>query len=169
MRQTLRMNRVAICPGSFDPPTFGHLDILERTAALYDHVIVAIGNNIAKKYLFPAEERVRLVADCCAHIPNVSVQSFGGLLVEFAREHGAQTIVKGLRVISDFEYEFQMAAANRMLDRTVETVFLMTSREYVYVSSSIVKELAAMGGDVSSLVPPNVEKKLVELLRPQMG
>jgi pantetheine-phosphate adenylyltransferase len=163
------MSRIAVCPGSFDPPTFGHIDIVERAAGLCDRLIVAIGNNVAKQYLFPAEERVSLVAECCAHIPNVSVQSFQGLLVQFARAHGAQAIVKGLRVISDFEYEFQMAAANRMLDRSIETVFLMTSKEHVYVSSSIVKELAIMGGDVSSLVPPNVEKRLTERLRSQMA
>ncbi|GMV36174.1 MAG: phosphopantetheine adenylyltransferase [Fimbriimonadales bacterium] len=160
-----RMRSVAIYPGSFDPPTFGHMDIIRRAAALYERLIVAAGNNPDKQYLFPVETRLAMLRDCCSDLPGVVVESFEGLLVEFARRQGASVIVKGLRAISDFDYEFQMAVANRMLDGSVETVFLMTSQEYAYLSSSIVKQIGAMGGDVSSLVPACVERRLRERLQ----
>jgi pantetheine-phosphate adenylyltransferase len=140
----------------------GHLDIIKRAAALYDKLVVAVGNNAFKEYMFSAEDRMRMLRECCADWPNVDVQSFDGLLVDFAGRCGASAIVKGLRAVSDFEYEFQMAVANRRLSRDVETVFLMTNQEYAYLSSSIVKEIAAMGGDVSGLVPPNVEAMLMQ-------
>ena len=160
-----RMRSVAIYPGSFDPPTFGHMDIIKRAAALYDRLVVAAGNNPDKKYLFPVETRMAMLRDCCTDLPGVVVECFDGLLVEFARRQGASVIVKGLRAISDFDYEFQMAVANRMLDSSIETVFLMTSQEYAYLSSSIVKQIGSMGGDVSSLVPACVEQKLRERLQ----
>lgn len=159
------MSRIAVCPGSFDPPTLGHLDVIARASRLYDHLVIAVGTNPSKRHMFTLEERMDMLRACCGDLSNVSVQSFDGLLVEFALKHGAHAIVKGLRAVSDFEYEFQMAVANRMLDKTVETVFLMTSQEYAYLSSSIVKEIGGMGGDVSGLVPASVRAKLLERLQ----
>jgi pantetheine-phosphate adenylyltransferase len=154
------MSRIAVCPGSFDPPTMGHLDIIQRASAQYDRLVVGVGTNPAKGTLFSVEERVEMLRECCAPLANVSVQSFDGLLIQFAVDQGACAIVKGLRAVSDFEYELAMAAANRVLESGIETVFLMTNQEYSYLSSSIVKEIGAMGGNVSSWVPASVEKRL---------
>lgn len=151
----------ALVPGSFDPPTKGHVDVIDRCAGLFDRVVVAVANNPSKNPLFTAEERVALLEKCCEKWPNVSVASFDGLLVEFVRATGSDVIVKGLRVITDFEYELQLAQMNRHLSGTV-TLFVPTNPEYGYLSSSLVKEVAAFGGSVDSLVPPCVAAALKE-------
>ena len=145
--------RIAVYPGSFDPVTNGHLDVIRRAAGIFDKVIVGVGRNVGKAPLFTTEERVSLIQVAVSELQNVEVESFDGMLVAFAKQHGASVLVKGLRAISDFEYEFQMALANRHLDPTVETMFLMTSAEYQFLSSSIVKEMVRVGGDCSPLVP----------------
>jgi pantetheine-phosphate adenylyltransferase len=153
--------RVALYPGSFDPPTYGHLDILSRARRLADRVIVAILENDAKKPLFTVPERIAMVREIVGEDPAVDVQSFSGLLVDFAKESGASLIVRGLRAVSDYEYELQMALMNRRLSPTVETVFLMAKEEYSYVSSRLVKEVARLGGDLTGLVPEAIRKRLV--------
>jgi len=152
--------RIAVYPGSFDPVTNGHLDVIERASRLFDRVIVAVGRNAGKSALFSAEERVSLLWEACAPWTNVEAVSFDGMLVGFAREQGAAVLIKGLRAVSDFEYEFQMALANRHLASDIETMFLMTSAEYQFLSSSIVKEIARVGGDVAPLVPEVVARRL---------
>ncbi|HWI60317.1 MAG TPA: pantetheine-phosphate adenylyltransferase [Symbiobacteriaceae bacterium] len=153
----------AICPGSFDPVTYGHLDIIRRAARTFDHVTVAILHNPRKAPLFTLEERVEMLKECTADLPNVSVDSAtGGLLVEFARSKGAQAIVKGLRPIQDFEYEWQMGMVNMQLNDDIETYFLMSRSEYSYLSSSIVRELASFGGKLEGMVPASVEARLRE-------
>lgn len=158
--------RVAVCPGSFDPVTYGHLDIIERGAALFDHVIVAMAVNPSKSPLFSVEERLEMLQECTSGLTNTSVTFFQGLLVEFAVSQGAQTIVRGLRAMTDFEYEFQMALMNKRLHPEIETVFLMTRNEYSYLSSSVVKDLVSFGGNVTGLVPPNVADRIREKLNP---
>ncbi len=157
----------AVYPGSFDPVTSGHLDIIARAARTFDALIVAVGRNAAKAPLFPAEERLEMLEEVCRPWPNVRVDVFEGMLVSYAREHGARVLIKGLRAVSDFEYEFQMALANRQLAPDIETLFMMTSAEHLYLSSSIVKEIARLGGDVSALVPASVERRLRIRLHPQ--
>ncbi|MDX2284062.1 MAG: pantetheine-phosphate adenylyltransferase [Bacteroidia bacterium] len=156
--------KIAVYPGSFDPATNGHLDIIRRGAASFDELIVAVGRNSGKNPLFDATERVELLRECCAEWENVRVVSFDGMLVNFVASQGARVILKGLRAVSDFEYEFQMALANRHLAPEVETLFMMTSAEHLYLSSSIVKEIARLAGDVSALVPTIVERRLKEKL-----
>ena len=151
----------ALVPGSFDPPTKGHVDVIDRCAGLFDRVVVAVANNPSKNPLFTAEERVALLGKCCEKWPNVSIASFDGLLVDFVRASGSDVIVKGLRVVTDFEYELQLAQMNRHLSGTV-TLFVPTNPEYGYLSSSLVKEVAAFGGSVESLVPPCVAAALKE-------
>lgn len=160
------MNR-AICPGTFDPVTCGHLDIIERAATLYDEIVVAVAVSPEKRGgpLFGVEERVGFVTEATSHLGNVSVRAFGGLLIELAEELDAHVIVKGLRAVSDFESEFQMAQLNHRLDTDVETMFIMAIPEYTYLSSSAVKEIAALGGDVRGLVPDCVAAVLGERLR----
>ncbi len=150
----------ALVPGSFDPVTNGHLDIIARAARMFETVLVAVAPNSSKTPLFTLDERVEMIQKACAHLPNVSVDAFEGLLVEYAVKHGASVIVKGLRAVSDFEYELQMAMMNRRLNSAVETVFLMTEAEHSYLSSSIVKEIARLGGSVEGLVPSHVETRL---------
>jgi pantetheine-phosphate adenylyltransferase len=151
------MPRLAVYPGSFDPPTLGHLDVVERASRLFDELIVAVGVNRGKDNPFlPVEQRQRALEKSAAHLDNVRVATFEGLLIEYARGVGAQAIVRGLRATSDFEYEFQMAMVNRRLDEAVETVFLMTRWEHSYLSSSIVREVALLGGEYGELVPPPV-------------
>jgi len=155
-------DRVAIYPGSFDPPTNGHLDILERSSRLFDRVVVGVGRNLAKKTVFTADERIELMREACAKFRNVEVRAFDGLQVEFARASGASFIVRGIRALSDFEFEFEMANMNRRLAVDLEMVFLMTAPEYLFVSASRVKELAAFGAPVDGLVPPNVGRALAK-------
>lgn len=154
---------IAIYPGSFDPVTSGHLDVITRAAGLFDSVIVLVAANSAKAPLFTPDARAGMILEACAELPNVRTDTLTDrLLVEYATEQGAHVIVKGLRAVSDFEYEFQMALLNRHLQPDVETVFLMTSAEHAYLSSSIVKEIARLGGDVRGLVPPPVLPRLKE-------
>jgi pantetheine-phosphate adenylyltransferase len=147
------MKRLAIYPGSFDPPTLGHLDVIERASRLFDEIVVAAGENREKSPLLSVEQKIKALKVSTTHIPNVRVDSFTGLLVNYARRLGATAIVRGLRATADFEYEFQMAMVNRKLDDDLETVFLMTKWEYSFVSSKIVKELALLGGEYRPLVP----------------
>ncbi len=152
--------RVAIYPGSFDPPTNGHLDIVERSARLFDKVVIGVGRNLTKKTVFDADERVALMKEACKRWPNVEVRSFDGLQVEFAKQSGATFIIRGIRALSDFEFEFEMGNMNRRLSPDIEMVYLMTAPEYLFISASRVKELVAFGASVDSLVPANVAKAL---------
>jgi pantetheine-phosphate adenylyltransferase len=152
--------RVAIYPGSFDPPTNGHLDIVQRAAKLFDRVVVAVGTNLAKKTFFSDDERIALMREACAGQSNVEVRAFDTLTVEFARSVGARFVIRGIRALSDFEFEFEMANMNRRLAPEIEMVFLMTSPEYLFLSASRVKELAAFGAPVDGMVPPGVAKRL---------
>ena len=152
----------ALCPGSFDPVTHGHVDIIERSARHFDSVIVAVIRNPQKSQsLFTLEERQAMLAEVIGHLPNVRIEFFKGLLVEFARAHGAEAIVKGLRAVSDFDYELQMAQMNHQLSG-IDTFFLSTSPQYSFLSSSLVREVARFGGDVTTMVPPNVAKRLAD-------
>ena len=151
--------RVAVCPGSFDPVTMGHLDVFERASRMSDRVIVAVLINKNKSSLFTLDERIEMLTEATAHLPNVSVDSFYGLLVDYCRAHDVNAIVKGLRAVSDFEYELQMAQMNYRLTQ-VETCFISTNPLYSYLSSSLVKDVATHGGDVSGLVPEVVLKRL---------
>lgn len=150
------MSNIAIYPGSFDPATNGHIDVISRASRLFDRVIVAVGRNSQKQPLFSVDERVALLQETCQEMGNVTAEPFDGMLVDFARRNGAKVIIKGLRAVSDFEYEFQMALANRHLAADVETLFLMTSANHLYLSSSIVKEIARLNGDLADLVPGTV-------------
>ena len=152
--------RRAIYPGSFDPITAGHLDVIHRAARLFDELIVAVAFNDQKKTMFTADERVALIREATAGVGNIRVASFGGLLVEFARAENAAAVVRGLRAISDFEFEFQMALMNRKLDPAIETIFLTPREEYTYLSSRIVKEIARLGGNVEAFVPASVARAL---------
>ena len=154
--------RRAIYPGSFDPVTNGHLDVIQRASHLFDEVVVAVAFNDAKNPLFTVEERVELLRQTVGKASNVTVASFGGLLMEFASERRACAVVRGLRAVSDFEFEFQMALMNRKLQPKIETVFLTPKEEYTYLSSRIVKEIAKLGGNVGEFVPAIVEKGLKE-------
>jgi pantetheine-phosphate adenylyltransferase len=152
----------ALCPGSFDPVTFGHLDIIERTSRHFDDVIVAVIRNPQKsESLFSLEERQDMLHEVLAHLPNIHIEMFKGLLVDFAKDHNAETIVKGLRAVSDFDYELQMAQMNQRLSG-IETFFISTSPQHSFLSSSLVREVARFGGDVSSMVPPLVAERLAE-------
>lgn len=150
----------AVYPGTFDPVTNGHLDVIERAAKIFDELIVAVTTNPAKTPWFTLEERVEMLKECCSHLPNVTVEAFDGLLVNFVRKKGAKVIIKGLRAVTDFDYEFQMAAINRKLAPEIETLFLMTSLPYAYLSSSAVKEVASLNGCLKDLVPENVAQRL---------
>ena len=156
---------IAVCPGSFDPITLGHLDIIERSTYIYDKVVVGIADNQAKRALFALDERVAMTREAVAGLKNVVIASFDGLLVKFAKENGAQVIIKGLRAISDFEHEFQMAHLNKKLDESIETIFLMASPEYMFLSSSAVKEIAVFGGDLTGLVAETTAARLERKLR----
>jgi pantetheine-phosphate adenylyltransferase len=155
--------RVGIYPGSFDPPTNGHLDIVERSSRLFDKVVVGVGQNLSKKTLFNADERVALMRDACRKWPNIEVRAFDGLQVDFAKECGASFIIRGIRALSDFEFEFEMGIMNRSLAPGIEMVYLMTAPEYLFVSASRVKELVAFGAPVDKYVPANVAKALKAL------
>ena len=159
------MKRTAIYPGSFDPLTNGHLDVVQRAAKLFDRVIIAVASNDSKHPLFTKDERVALVKSAVAKLPNVETDSFDGLLVEYVAAKKAQAIVRGLRAVSDFEFEFQLALMNRKLDEKIETIFMMPKDTYTFLSSRIVKEICRLGGDVSSFVPPNVQTALKKKLK----
>lgn len=152
--------KIAVCPGSFDPVTLGHTDIINRAAKLFDKVIVLVSVNASKTSSFTAEERVEMIKSVTGHLENVVVESNDGLLADYLKKKGATAIVKGLRAVSDFEYEFQMALANKKLYPEAETVFLVTSSENMYLSSSVVKEIASYGGDISGFVPEPVLEKI---------
>ena len=157
--------RTAIYPGSFDPLTNGHLDVVQRAAKLFDRVIIAVAKNDSKNPLFSLRERRGLAAKCVKHLPNVEVDSFDGLLVDYVEARSAQAIIRGLRAVSDFEFEFQLALMNRKLNERVETIFMMPKDTYTFLSSRIVKEIARLGGNVSAFVPTVVETALTARLR----
>lgn len=152
--------RIAICPGTFDPITNGHLDVIQRAAKLFDQVIVAIAASEPKGPLFGLDDRLALVRKAVAALPNVSAEAFSGLLVEYVRTKGAHAVVRGLRAVSDFEFEFQLALMNRKLNEQVETIFMMPRESYTFLSSRLVKEIAMLGGDVSEFVPTAVREAL---------
>jgi len=154
--------RVAVYPGTFDPITNGHLDVIKRACKLFDRVIVGVARDNYKQTLFSLEERVRLAREVTQDIPGVEVKAFQGLLVDFVRREGACAIIRGLRAVSDFEYEFQMSIMNKKLAEEVETVFLMTATEYSFLTSSIIRQVASLGGCIRGLVPPVVELALYE-------
>ena len=149
-----------IYPGSFDPVTYGHLDIIKRSAEMVDELVVGVLNNKAKTPLFSVEERVKMLKEVTKELPGVKIVPFEGLLIDFVKEMSAKMVVRGLRAVTDFEYELQMAQTNHKLAEDIETVFLTTSLEYSYLSSTIVKEVAAFGGDISQFVPEHVEEKI---------
>ena len=157
--------KLAVCPGSFDPVTNGHLDIIRRAAKLADRVLVVVMTNAIKNPLFSMEERMEMLRRVTADLPNVEVDAFDGLLADYTRQVGADAIVKGLRATSDFEYEFQMALTNRQLGATAETVFLTTSAEMMFLSSSLVKQVAAYNGDISEFVPAEVLDPVIQKMK----
>ena len=161
--------QTAIYPGSFDPITNGHVDILRRSLRLFDRVVVALAENVRKQPLFSLAERQAMIRDSIDNDPRVEVDAFEGLVVDYARRRGARALIRGLRAIADFEYEFQFAHMNRHLAPDVETVFLMTSEESFYVSSSLVKEVAAMGGDITKVVPASVVAALTQKFKNRTG
>lgn len=153
-------NRIAVCSGSFDPITYGHMDIIERASRVFDIVYVCVSKNASKASLFTPQERVGLIEEAMKTLDNVEVKMFDGLLIDFCNQVGATAIVRGLRAVSDFEYEMQMASMNRKLNDNVETMFIMTNNKYSFISSSIAKDVASHGGKVTDVVPPVVEKAL---------
>lgn len=161
-RENKLSEKIAVVPGSFDPVTLGHLDIINRAADVFDVVYVAVLNNSAKQPLFSVEERMALMAEVTKALPNVRIESSSGLLIDYAKEKNAKAIVRGLRAVSDFEYEMQITSMNRFLDETIETFFIMTKNQYSFLSSSIVKEVAKYGGNVDELVPTYVAQALKE-------
>lgn len=152
--------RIAVCPGTFDPVTYGHLDILKRSVELFDHIYLSILLNPEKVPLFTEEERIEMLREETREFTNVSVESFSGLAVDYAKQKNAIAIIRGLRAVTDFEFEFKLASMNRNLDSSIETVFMMTSNEYSFISSSAVKEVASLGGNVSKWVSPRVAELL---------
>ncbi len=157
--------RIAVYPGSFDPITNGHLDIIKRASRLYDKLIIGVLNNASKSPLFTAEERKAMIDEAAADLTNVSCDVFSGLLVDFAKQNGASVIVKGLRTVADFEYEFQMALLNKALNPEYETMFMMTDTKYSYISSSMIKEVAKYNGELDGMVPPNVILKIKDKIQ----
>ena len=156
--------RTAVCPGSFDPITKGHLDIIERSAKLFDEVTVLVLSNPDKKCSFTVEERMDLIRRVTTHLPNVSVGTYQGLLADYVREHGTSAIIKGLRAVSDFEYEFQMALTNKQLNPDFETMFLTTNKDHLYLSSSVVKQIAMLDGDISLFIPAEILSDIMQRL-----
>ncbi|MGP0583615.1 pantetheine-phosphate adenylyltransferase [Paenibacillus timonensis] len=164
-----RKLRVAVYPGSFDPVTKGHMDIIQRASRQFDRLIVAVLNNLSKKPLFTVEERKELLTQVTGHLPNVEIDSFRDLLVNYMDYKKADVIVRGIRSVTDFEYELQLASTNHKLNSEVETIFMMTHPKYSYLSSSVVKEIASFHGDVSDLVPPEVERAMREKFKEKLG
>ena len=161
------MGRVAVYPGTFDPVTNGHIDLMERSLRLFDRVYVGVFDNISKSVLFSNRERIDMIRKATAHLPGIEVEAFHSLLVDYAKAREACAIIRGLRAVSDFDYEFQMTLMNRKLDSVTETVFMMPSEEYVYVSSRLIKEVMGLGGRVTGLVPAFVEEALMQRLGKQ--
>ena len=159
------MKTKVICPGSFDPVTIGHIDIISRASKMFDQVIVAVLNNLVKNPSFTTDERIALLKEATKDFDNVEIVGFDGLLADYAKERGVNVIVKGLRAVSDFEYEFQQALTNKKLNPELETVFLTSNAEYMYLSSSMVKQVASLGGDISSFVPECVHDIIIERLK----
>lgn len=153
---------ICIYSGTFDPVTNGHMDIICRGAALFDRLIIGVAMDNYKKNLFSADERMEILKEVTTSMENVEVEAFSGLLMDFCREKNADTVIRGLRAVSDFEYEMQMALMNKQLNPKVETVFLMTGQQHSFISSSIIKDVASLGGSITGLVPPSVEKRIVE-------
>lgn len=156
--------KIAVCPGSFDPVTVGHVDIITRASKMFDHVIVAVLCNSSKQPTFTIDERIDLLKTALSDIKNIEISSFDGLLADFAKEKNATAIVKGLRAVSDFEYEFQMSLINKSLNPNLETIFLTTSAENMYLSSSVVKEICCLNGDISKFVPKSIYKTVTKRL-----
>jgi len=161
MGATVKTKGKAVYPGTFDPVTFGHLDVLKRAAELFDEVIISVSQSSSKESLFTVDERINLIKRSVGNLKNVRIESFEGLLVNYAKRRRAGVIIRGLRAVSDFEYEFQMALTNRKISGDIETVFLMPNEKYTYISSTLVREIASNGGDVSAFVP----KAVVEMLK----
>jgi pantetheine-phosphate adenylyltransferase len=159
------MPKIAVYPGSFDPITNGHLDIIRRSQGLFDLIIVAVNDNPSRDYLFTGGERVRMVKEVLGDLSRIEVERFEGLLVDYARDRGAGFVIRGLRALSDFEYEFQMDLMNRKLNPHIETIYLMTNQDYSYLSSSIIKEIARLGGSTSGLIPDSVREKLLKKMK----
>ena len=159
------MQTKVICPGSFDPVTLGHIDIITRASKMFDRVVVGVLNNLAKTPMFSTEERIDLLRQATENLDNVEIVGFDGLLADYAREQGITAIVKGLRAVSDFEYEFQQALTNKKLNPEIETVFLTSNSDFMYLSSSMVKQVASLGGDISSFVPECVHDEIIKRLR----
>ena len=153
--------RICIYSGTFDPVTNGHMDIITRGAALFDKLIIGVAKDNYKKNLFQTEERIDILKEVTADLPNVDVEAFSGLLMDYCREKDACAVIRGLRAVSDFEYEMQMALMNKNLNPNVETVFLMTSQQHSFISSSIIKDVASLGGSITGLVPPSVEQRII--------
>ncbi|MEE0859784.1 MAG: pantetheine-phosphate adenylyltransferase [Acutalibacteraceae bacterium] len=158
------MKRTVICPGSFDPVTLGHIDIISRASAMFDKVIVAVLVNSSKKPSFTTEERINLLKKALSDFDNIEIQSFDGLLADYAKETGADAVVRGLRAVSDFEYEFQMSLTNKRLNPDLETIFLTSRAEYMFLSSSIVKQVATLNGDISNFVPECIHDEIKKRL-----
>lgn len=162
--------KIAICPGSFDPITLGHLDIITRSAKLFDTVIVTVmGNYHKKNCAFSLDERAEMICRCTGHLPNVVVEVYSGLLADYARDKNAVAIVKGLRAVSDFEYEFQQAMTNKRLNAEVETIFITCDAEYMFLSSSVVKQVCEFGGDISAFVPPEIRDDIITRIKMLKG
>lgn len=154
--------KIAICPGSFDPITKGHVDIIERTSKLFDKVYAVVMVNPSKTPTFTTEERVDMIKKCTAHLENVEAESFEGLIADYAKQKDAHTLVKGLRAVTDFEYEFQQALTNKKLNSELETLFMVTNQEYMYLSSTIVRQIAEFGGDIEQFVPHEIKDELIK-------
>jgi pantetheine-phosphate adenylyltransferase len=161
------MKKIAVYAGSFDPVTYGHIDIIRRAARIFDQIIVAVAHNTEKEPLFSVNERISMLKKVIHNIPNVKVDDFVGLVVDYVSKSGANVLIRGLRMVSDFEYEFQMALTNRKLNEKIETIFLMPNEAYSYLSSTLIKEAASLGADISNFVPVFIEKKLKVALKAQ--
>ncbi|MFQ5957589.1 MAG: pantetheine-phosphate adenylyltransferase [Candidatus Brocadiales bacterium] len=155
----------AVYPGTFDPLTYGHLDLIERGSKVFDEIIVAVGIHPLKRPLFSVEERKQMISDHTKHLKNTTVDSFEGMLVDYLQRKNIKIVLRGIRTVSDFEYEFQMALTNRTLKKDIETVFIMTSQQYSFLNSSLIKESVVLGGDVSTFIPPGIEKLLRKRLQ----